>query len=696
MNAPKTPPIVLTERDDNAIDKLIDDASYGPLYLVSVDVSRKAGGANLASKLRLGIQCPLVRVKSVAQALAEHVTGGGQLKVDVYYDAGGGNRKRLMTPWWESFTDPPRMGKPWDDLTLVWDDTGGEDGNGAWTSGPRPGTGAPRASEQSQSVGGGGFGFGPVTPGARPPEFPVPVRGLGGMLMPPPANLMPASMRAYTPEQQWQILAGNYEHQTGRRPNLEPVDIMSSWKNEKVAEVGDIRATNARLEERNEALRDRSSAALDAATKKIVDLEKKVTDAENKRERDLERAEAKAREEKRDLEMQQLRESIKAPRAEPATKGGGGMLGGMDPAVLTAGINAFVSLQNASAERQQNMMLALMKPQTAAPAPSFMDQIGPLAVAVAPIITPMILQYMTNKDPEKLDALETERSLRQMQFASMMMEQIKSMVPQEEAPPIWLAPIMGLIDGMMGAAKTAAIGAGMRGLPALPPVQQPQPQQEERRVVDARVEQRPSAPRQPVIEQAEEVRSDAHPIHVPPVDLEMMLDGLAATDADAANITRMMLRQISDRKLDPRVLTPEWTAIFFEIHYRPAGLSEEEERDRIMRLVGSIVDHLEHCRAYRLLPSDLEHVFENPESLAPMLGLMPAFIMDRAYGGMLFTECVDEIKLRERERLAAERGEADIESGETELDGDDEEEEDEDEATEEVVEKNDKTAGGSR
>src|SRR6185369_13476488 len=118
MNAPKTAPIILNERDDAAIDKLLDDSTYGPGYLVSVDVCRKSG--NMTPKFRTGIQCPLVRLKSLATALCELVAGGGQFKIDVYYDVGGGNKKRFLQSWWESFTDAPRIGKPWDDLTLVW------------------------------------------------------------------------------------------------------------------------------------------------------------------------------------------------------------------------------------------------------------------------------------------------------------------------------------------------------------------------------------------------------------------------------------------------------------------------------------------------------------------------------------------------------------------------------------------------
>jgi hypothetical protein len=692
MNAPKTAPIILNERDDSLIDKYIDDSTYGPLYIVSVDVARKNG--NLSSKLRSGIQCPLVRVKSLATALCEMVTGGGQLRVDVHFDAGGGNRKRLLAPWWESFSDPPRIGKPYEDLTIAWDDSGGEGGEGGWVTAQRSGTGAPRAADQAPASSHGGYGF--ASAGGRMPDFPTPARGLGGALLPPPPHLLPPSLQTLPVDQQWQVLAGDYERRTGRRPSLEPVDIMQQWRSETRGELGEARVDKARLEEKHDSLKETSRREVEAANRKVLELTATISEIKSTHERALEKAEAKARDDKRDLEFQQLKESLKSPaRTAPEPKSGG-VLGGLDPAIVTAAISGFVSMQNAAAERQQAMMLAVLAPKNATPAPSTLDKIAPLAVAIAPIVTPMILQYMTNKDPEKLDALETERSLRQMQFAQMMMEQIKSLVPQEEAPPIWFPPVMALIEGMMGAVKTAAIGAGVQRLPALPPVQQQVPQQEERRVVDARVEQRPVEARPPVIEQEEEVRSDARPIQVPTVDLERMLDGLAATNADAANITRMMMRTISDRKLDPRILTPEWTSIFFEIHYRPAGLTPEQEHDRVMRLVSSIVDHLEHCREYRLLPIDLEHVFDKPEDLAPLLNLMPAFIMDREYGGMLFTECVDEIKLRERERLAAERGEPDIESGETELEGDEEEEDDEDEEDEEEDESGDQAAGEKR
>lgn len=669
MNAPKTAPIILNERDDAAIDKLLDDTTYGPGYLVSVDVSRKTG--NTTPRLRTGIQCPLVRVKSLATAMCELVAGGGQFKIDVYYDVGGGNKKRLLQPWWESFTDPARIGKPWEDLTLFWDETGGEGSDGAWTAVQRNGTGRTTIADHAPPP--GGYGFGAVPAGQS--DWTPPVRGLGGVVMPPPPHmqrLLPPSFRNYPPDQQWQILAANYEQQTGRRASLEPVDIVQQWRTETRGELGDVRADKARLEERHDSLRETSRREVEQANRKVAELERSIAELKAQNERAMERAEAKAREEKRDAEMAALKEKIAEKREAAAPAAAKSGIAAIDPTIIVAAIGAWQASQQAAADRQMQMMMALMKREP--PPPSAFEQMLPLVTALVPAVGPIVAQYMSNKDPAKIEELESERAVRQMQLAQMLMDQVHRMVPQDEALPVWYQPVMAVINGMMGTLQTAAISAGANRLPQLP--NGPQQQVQQTVVTQQPVQQ---APQQRVVEaRVEQAEPDQAPIDPHPPNLEALIDELAKVDPNAANITRLVMRTVSQRGIDARLLTPEWTTIVWNVHHRPSGLSEEQEEDRVANLVDGIVTHLEHCRDYRLLPAPVANVFEKPESLSEFLTLMPIYMMDQEYAKMLLESIVEEIKDRERERLEpVDPGNEidDDESGETELEEEDEPEE---------------------
>ncbi len=140
-------------------------------------------------------------------------------------------------------------------------------------------------------------------------------------------------------------------------------------------------------------------------------------------------------------------------------------------------------------------------------------------------------------------------------------------------------------------------------------------------------------------------------------------------------------------RLDARLVTHEWASLLFAIHQTQP--SKNDVRDLAQR----VADHVEHCRAFSLLPENFAPLFEKPhETLWEFMHRMPIALGDLERAKEITTAIANEIELRETERKRA-LSEIDDASGEVEVgeepddeEDDGDEEEDEDESGDEAAE----------
>ena len=214
----------------------------------------------------------------------------------------------------------------------------------------------------------------------------------------------------------------------------------------------------ARYEERYESIRDRAQQQLEAEKNARMALERRLAEMETRAARELGEAQAKSREDRLLAKI----EAMETRMAAPSSASGIGALAPFAPAIAT-GLAGWVQSNADQAARQSQMMLAIAtKPEKSGG--GFADAV-PMIAAVSPIVGPLLLQYMQNQSPAALAELRDQSHMQGQAMISMMMEFIKWSTPSEAAPPWWLEPLKGAIDGVVGAAKMAAMNQGPRALP---------------------------------------------------------------------------------------------------------------------------------------------------------------------------------------------------------------------------------------
>jgi hypothetical protein len=637
MAPPRTTTAVLTERPDDLIDQRVQE--IGADYLVVCSLFRGVPGAMGGGTwpgIRAGIHVPIVRVKEIAQACSDLLVGGARIKVVVETVDDSGNKHRVLPPWFETFDGAPRAGAHWDGLTIAWDPQEGG-GNGAFVAVPRQGF----AAVNTGPVVGAGHGptVGPqFAPGAA---FPRVERGADGRLLPPPPGLVPGYLRQYPVDQQWDSLANEYARVNGgRRPSLEPVTVALDWKDERTRDLDRANVQAARYEERYESIRDRAQQQLEAEKNARMALERRLAEMETRAARELGEAQAKSREDRLLAKIEAMEQRM---AAAPSSASGIGALAPFAPAIATV-LAGWVQSNADQAARQSQMMLAIAtKPEKSG---GGFEAAVPMIAAVSPIVGPLLLQYMQNQSPAALAELRDQSHMQGQAMISMMMEFIKWSTPSEAAPPWWLDPLKSAIDGVVGAAKVAAMN-------------QPRALPQQHAIV-----QQPSPQPAPTIDLTGQPEAAPPPrIVVPALDLDALIARFTEIDRGAAQMTELVMGTLAERGFDPRILTHEWASIIFAMHRR------EPQRE----LAARVVDHLEHSRDYALLPGPLMGVFDDPDPIGVFIGMMPVAQADTAYTKVLVEAIVGEIRSRESERKRA-LAETDDASGETEVEDKDEDE----------------------
>lgn len=670
----------LTERPDEELDKLIDNPNFGPGYQVIYAITRKTG--NNWSGVRTGIRGALIGAKDVARACSELVAGGGVFKIEVSYDAENGNKKRLLTPWLEAFDGPPKVGEPFQSLSLGWD--GSESGgDGEWIAVPRPGytpgQQAPNGSAPSGAFG-GGFASGSLPAGG----WQQPVRDRSGNILPPPDSLgLPASVRSYPVQDQWLAAQNLWTQRLGFRPSLEPVDIAMKWNDARAQSEERAFAQVARLEERVESQRDRNTIALENERRRNAELDRKIAELERKQEKELAEAKLAAQTAQFNAQLEALKMQMQAPKAEPRSP-----IADLAPfvPVLGALVTVWGQNQQAQVQAQQNFMMAIMRkdppPPPPPPPPTLAEQIVPLLGAVTPLLVPVFTQWLKNASPETQLAMREQAQLSGQGMIQMMMEFIKYTNQGDPEPPWWQEPMMNAINMVAGGAQAMMLKAANQ--PPMLPQEQARPAEQQpvqATVVEDRPKKKPvetPAPNEPRVESGD---ATPPPIVAPLADLEALLARLGEADPIASQQSLFVMRQISalaaKGELDARLVTHEWASLLFAIHQTQPAPNDPRE------LAARIADHVEHCRTFSLLPENFAPIFEHPhEALWEFMHRMPLAIVDLERCKAITKAMADEIALRESERKRALS--EDDESGESAIDGEDEEgDEDEDDESEE-------------
>ncbi len=655
----------LNEVPEDLIQKRIEE--WGdPNYRVIVSLFRAVPGASGGGTwptIRANINCPISRVKDIAQQCSDLLVGGCRIKVRVEVPDETGQKHRVLPEWFETFDGTPRMGAHFDALTIAWDDQ-----ENTFVAVPRPGHtpvasapygastyAAPPASQPSGAFG-GAFA-----------DFPRPLRGPNGGLAPPPPTMIPGWMRNYAPEQQWDALATEYARANGgRRPSLEPVDVAMQWKDGLRQDVDRSEVRAARFEERLETGREAANQRIEAERNARIAAERRASEMETRHARELSEQLAKNREDALRAEIAGIKQLVANGPQQQAQSPGAGLMTALAP-VLAAAIPALITANAASASRQTEMMLAIMN-KPAPVVPSMLDQMTPLLAAVAPIAGPALLQWITSQSPAALAELADQRHAQGQAMVSMMMDFIKWQTPSDTPEPWWLGPLKQAVDGvtgglnraMMVAAANPQLPAQQQALPKAPPptIDLTKPQRQQPGVDHASAGQGPA-------------RDESAPppaIATPTEDLEMFIGRLADVDPVAANYTQLVMRMLAQRvqtgELDPRLITHEWVSIVFAVH----------KKEPLRELVPHIVDHLEHSRAFGRLPAQFAEVFTDQNAMSVFIGLLPISSLDSAYAMALTEALIEEIGGRERERMAVEKEDA---SGETEIEDEDDEKEEE-------------------
>ena len=612
--------------------------------LVRLDI-RRASPAGQWNSIRT-ILLPPRKVPDIKPALTA-LAGGGKYIFEVQDK---GTRQRLLPRWQETIES--QIKAPIDGVTIIFDaDTDdlklgpqGIETFAGWQPPPSIAQQVQNPIAQGAPVGygvpvvppiAGGYGApAPVVQGQQHqlPPFPVPQRDLRGNVLPPPEELLPGKWaKGYPVHEQWRLAENHYETRYGVAPQT-PADAAGhatamQWVVQQQGAASQAEMRAARAEERVSSERTQMQLLLDAEREKARAAQVEVEKL---------RARTEAQELKAQLSMLETKIQLLGTQPQKPALDVVALAAAVAP-IVTAFITA--SSSRASAERaEQN---ELMKTMLAAQPKS---NIAETLTAVAPLVTPVLVQWLSNQSPEKLADMRMSMDESRMGLLKMMHDLIQSSTPRDEPEPWWKPVLMAVLNEVRGFGREMALaGAAQRQLPSgmphhmlpvAPPEMHPQAQQ-------APQQRAPQGVVQQAVEQAA-IEPVAAIVTPPPQgvpgNFDPLLNALAQTDPEAARATALLLQnllmgvQAGHPAADPRFLTHEWVVILFNLH---AKLSPDE-------IIPLVLEHISHLATFQMLPGVLLNVFDEPEKAIPaLLAALPT--LDTKYVETLTPMLIDAI-----------------------------------------------------
>lgn len=436
--------------------------------------------------------------------------------------------------------------------------------------------------------------FGPVqvpstafrTPGVATPRYTAP-----GQLDLPPADQLPGWARSYPAATQW---AAYYEamQQQGRLPEGASVHSdqlaqqhASTWQTQWSGE----RAENAKLRAELEQIRRENQ------------------ERDRKYQEELRKIEKERSEEKHRLELERLRSEIQMVKDGGTAKTGPdwGSLSAAFAPVLATLIESRTSVQKIESDRTLESM-KIEKSQHAEMVKAMHDKPG-LGDQIVPLITaavPILQAWMSNNSPgSRAEIMDVQHQSQMMQL-KMVSDMILAHAENQPEPPTWLPLVQGVLEGIQ---KLGQGALQQMSVHQAPPRQLP-----------------PAPDGTPTAEQKHPVVEDENAVWA----------RLAETDEQAARMTQMVWENIPAAA---GFHTHEWRILIFNIHCR----SYPEQ------IAPTMVDHLEHCERYNLMPEPLVSVFDTPrEAITPIIEGLPIGSADPDYASRLVDTLVAEVESR--------------------------------------------------
>lgn len=659
-----TSPTMSTQKDPRAISyssepphelmtKHIEEG-YGPAVWAEIRRLLPGGGT---STLKKNIQIPIMSWSILGERFSTLLGGGGSYIIMLSQERG----QQSFVRWKESYEGPPRVIP--NELTIAYDDEKQdfvivqnhlEAMGGLGASPPNPYAGA------TPPLPAGGSG-------AAAPAFPRPTYMPDGRLVPPPEGVTQPWMRGFPAEQQWAMARDAYRQQYGVDP---AANVALQWVGQQGREVEHARTQAARYEERLDATKDRSSAMLDAERTARSSLERQVAEL---RAQMLAKEQAAAAE-KRETE---LRNEMKLLEMKITSARGGGTADSSESMVKLATAlaplgAAFIQHQaemRAAEQRSRdefNRTMLLAMTQNKGP-----DITGFLSAA-APIVAPVMVRWLENQDPEKRTAAQLDNAQNQMMLYKFVFDSIAQMQGGGEEPEPWYVRLLReMAPALMGMGQMAMLEAGRRAsenakeLPrtAKPGDPLPPPRPGETQVL--RPEDAPVAQPDPVAPPA--------PTTSFALDINRTVASFAEADPQAAQLLGYILEHLAKTEGAESFMRHEWATVFFHIHITPKNDADLEERAEHIAVM--LADLLEHDRNFAMLPAALLSVFTEPrKALMSIIPALPAQMMNPKFVERIVDLAVEEIEMREKNRLEAEEGGEDEEGDE---EGDEEEAEEE-------------------
>lgn len=648
------------EQPHEAMAKHVEEG-FGPVVWAEVRRLNPGGGT---TTLKRNISMPITAWSLLGERFSLLLGGGGSFIIMLSQNRG----EQSFVRWKENYEGPPRAIPP--EVTLFYDEEKqdftigqiGIEAMGGIFVGAQAGAAAPNpyaAPLPPQPA--GAYGPAPALP-----AFPRPAHDAGGRLLPPPESVTQPWMRGYPAQTQWELAREGYRQQYGVSPDA---NVALQWVGQQGREVEQARTQAARYEERLDATRDRSQNLLDTERQARLALERQLAEIRGQREADRAQAAAEKREADLRNEMKLLEMKITAASGGSPGKGGANEMTGL-VAALAPIASAMISSQaeRAAAEQRSRddfnrMMLTMMAQQSKGP-----DFAG-ILTAAAPFAAPVFVRWLENQDPEKIDTAKHNADQRNLMLLKFMFDNLAQMNGgQEGEPEPWYVRFLKeLAPGLMGMGQMALLEMGQRGrenakgLPQGPETRGPLPE---------------PRPGETQVLRPEDVPPDVQPEPVAPpapttsfaLDINRTVESFAQADPQAAQMLGFILTELGKTQGAEGFMRHEWATILFHLHITPRNDEDLEERAEHTAVM--LADLLEHDRTFALLPPRLLSVFTEPRAaLMQIIPALPCWITQNKYAQRFVDLVVEEIQMREKDRLEAERETDEEEAGDEEEEG---------------------------
>jgi hypothetical protein len=463
------------------------------------------------------------------------------------------------------------------------------------------------------------------------PGVATPMLGPDGRPLPPPPGTVPAQVLGLPVETQWGIYYTSLQAQ-GRLPqgaSMHSDALASKWAERFDGRQQSESAENKALREQIAELRaDRERAAASAETRMLagqfealkMQLLQQQQGGGANMQLELARMQQQAQMQAQQQQMQMMMMMMEQRNQPQKTPDWGAVLAGLG-AIFGPLVTAYFS---SASQRQANEVQAQIKQmelsstnntslvQTLLAASSQKSDVGSTVAAVlgaaAPIVGPLLLQWLENRSPETLLAVQQGTVQGQMMMTKMVTEFIDQMTKDNGGDRPWWAPMLeGLVHGVQDAAPIIASLVQSQGQPALPG----------------------GAPKAPPAQQqtTTSTQTSAPQGGYAP----MSWDALEKLDPQAAQVVKQVYALL------PANLgfhTDEWRILLFNFHRR---VEPEAMADLLLT-------HLENCKNFGTLPVVLQNVEADPEQLRPFLMGLPIGRQDPAYASAVIDIVVSAIR----------------------------------------------------